>query len=282
MCSAFLRMALAAGLSGLLTINAQEARVHSLSLVPGYTYFGSIDEIHSPYRYGGWNFSVMATYTLHRQAKFHTFSLSYESLERYPAHLPVSESIFLESYDSSRGSYLWPTTPSFLKKQTYWMQQNIGGYYQLPGYFISGKWYLGYIEELTVVNCPNVPTLELLSLSLGTTIYGLIPLTKNMTSELNLGLFFISLDVRNSYSSVDGYTGEKKNFSYYYEYLNRHMRLNGPWNHLVFAVHQGFHYRFSQRFGLQAGYRLMYRRLEIPRMLKSVSVSYQLGLQYAW
>ncbi|MGC8804235.1 MAG: hypothetical protein ACP5PS_10790, partial [Bacteroidales bacterium] len=169
--------------------------MHSLSLMPAYTYYGSIDEIHSPYLYAGRSFSWMATYTIHRQAKFHTFSLGYASLDRYPAHLPVSETVLLESYDNSRGSYLWPTTPSFLKKQTYWIQQNIDGYYQLPWHLFSDNWYMGYIEELTVVNCPNLPMLELLSLSVGATFYGLIPLTKNITYELNLHLFIVSLDV---------------------------------------------------------------------------------------
>jgi len=283
--SSFFRIiSVAAGLSASGNIPAQDITVtnHRLNLTPAYTYYGSIDEIHSPYRYGGRDFSMMVSYAAERTTGFHVLSLSYESVVRYPAHLPTSESIVLQSYDNSRGSYIWPTTSSFLKKQTYWIKQTYSGYHRLPWHFLSGNWYVGYNEDMTLINCPNLPMLELFSLAIGAATHCAIPLTRNISYELNLKLLLLSADVRNSYATVDGYVGEEKNVSYYYNYLLRHTRIHGIWNHTALSVQQGINYKISPNFELQTGCRITYRSLATPRQLKSMIISYQMGLQYAW
>ncbi|MEJ5264591.1 MAG: hypothetical protein WHT29_04675 [Bacteroidales bacterium] len=270
-------------LSGII-VDGQEDKLarNTLSVLPAYTYYGSIDAIHSPYRYEGKNLSVTALYTIHRNSKFYTLALSYGSLLRYPPHLKLEESILLESYDNGRGYYLWPTTASFIKKQTYWVQQSLNGYYKVRFPFASQEWYVGYFEEIDVVNCPNLPMLELFSVAIGTAIQGHILVAKNLTYQLGVNWQLLSMDIRNSYATVDGYVGEERNFSYYLDYLGRHAWLHSPWNHFTFSFHQRISYQFSPVFALQVGYQLAYRRLETPRLLKSLLTSYQLGLQYAW
>lgn len=268
----------------LFSVCAQETdnQYYAFKLVPSYTFYGSIDKIHSPYRYDGKDFGISIEGTIFRSTKFHSLTLSYESLMRYPTNLPIQENITLESYDNSRGTYLWPTTPSFLKKQTYLFHQNFSGHYLLPLHLFSGKWFLGYRQELTVVNCPNLPMLELFSVSLGPVGYCHIPLTQHITYELSLSMSLISLDIRNSYATVDGNVGEERKISYYYEYVSRHARINSVWNHSLFYMQHGFLYRFKQNIAIQTGYLVVYRRLETPRQLKSMIISYQLGIQYAW
>lgn len=283
--ASFLRiLLLTVAFSELNFIFAQDnsAKNHRLSLMPAYTYYGSIDEIHSPYRYEGKNYSMRISYTIQRNTKIHVLALNYGTVIRYPPSLPVSESIVLQSHDNSRGSYIWPTTSSFLKKQTHWIQQTYSRYYRLPWHFLSGYWHLGYTEDLTIVYCPNLPMLELFSFSIGHAAQGRIPLSQNFSYELNISLLLLSLDVRNSYATVDGYVGEEKNITYCYDYLIRHARIHGTWNHTAFSVYQGVNYRFNPKFTLQMGHRITYRSLALPRLLKSMIINYQIGLQYAW
>ncbi|MCX7987277.1 MAG: hypothetical protein N2662_10100 [Bacteroidales bacterium] len=259
-----------------------ENRHYSLSLLPSYAYFGSIDEIHSPYRYSGKNFSVLVEGKVCQSTKFQSLSLSFESINRRPNNLPIKESILLESYDNNRGSYLWATTGTFLRKQTYVVQQNFTSNYRIPLSYIGGDYFLGYFQQLIAVNCPNLPMLELFSLSAGVSSSFKLPIAKHIQYQIYFQWLLFSLDARNSYASVDGYLNENEDLNFYIDYLKKHVKANSFWFHNYCAVSQTITYEINMNWAFIGGYHFAYRKMSYPRTLKSMSYNFYLGFQYAW
>jgi hypothetical protein len=254
----------------------------AIEVTPAYVYYASIDAIHSTYRYEGQNVSIGVTGERFADTRMQRLSLFYGWMERHPDELPANAYISLQSYDHESETYLWPTSALFLKKKTQLLQQAFDGYYRIPTGWLKGSWFAGYHEEIMVINCPNLPMLELFTLSVGPAARCRIPLLEPLSYLMEVNFALISADIRNSYASVDGVTVSKKDLSYYFDFIKRHTWINGPNRHLAFSMGQEVEYRLLTQVYMRGGYSWTYRRVKLPRELKSVNRQFYFGVRYVW
>jgi hypothetical protein len=253
---------------------------YAISLLPGYNYFGSIDEIYSPYRYTGGNFSCALSFEDLSLQSSTKLSFFYGYSNRYPGSISLKSNIYVISYDKNY-KYTWQATSSFLNKETHYFNEYFSDYYQIANLPLSTTLNLGFFQNSSLTYCKNNTTLELFSVSLGPCIALKNRLFEKVQLDLSIKSTIISLDIRNSYASVVGFVDDNNKMSNLFEDFKKYTYINNAFQHLDVSSEIMLRYNLNNHLAIISSYYFEYNHLSRPRPLKSAIYNINMGIRYA-
>ncbi len=251
-----------------------------INLTTTYGYFGSIDEIHSPFRYQGNNFGYLLSISKRSSSVIQHLNLRYGYYERKPSSVPTQEIYTIKSYDNNF-TYVWNTDKSLLQKKTNLIQQDYDFLIQIFERFNqSFLLYAGSFELLNIIVIRQPNNVELISLSAGITVMTKFKISPRFSFMIKGNYAIASINIRKPYAGIDGQIQTHNSKYYLFDYINRHAHFDFLHEQPNFQLKSSLEYQINQHFSIVSNYKYYYQLLRYPKALRFVDRNFGIGLNY--